>query len=86
MENLKKNTELIYNFKNKIINIIKKEMAYDSKSDKETGHKNVDLRWLKYPFEELINEYNREPNFGVSFPDDNRTVNIKNIGNFMNDI
>ena len=88
MGNVVKNSEGIYNFKNKIINIIKEEQGYSSKSDEKTKDKSVNLKWTKYPdnFENLINEYNTEPDFGVDFVDDNKSVNLKNIGNFINDI
>ena len=88
MENGVKNSEGIYNFKNKIINIIKEEQGYSSKSDEKTKDKSVNLKWIKYPdnFENLINGYNTDPDFGVDFVDDNKSVNLKNIGNFINDI
>ena len=49
MENLIINAEDLYNLKNKIIDKIKREMDYSSKSDEETKDKSVDLSWLKYP-------------------------------------
>ena len=85
MENVVINSEDIYNFKNKIINIIKEELGYSSKSDEKAKDKSIDLSWLKYPdnFKELEDEYNIEPYFGVDFIDDNKTVDLKNIGNFI---
>ena len=47
MENLLINTEKNYNFKNIIIDTIKREKECCTKSDTET--KNVDLSWLEYP-------------------------------------
>ena len=53
-------------FRYKIIDTIRKEIRADIKSDEETEDKSVDLSWLKHPdnFEELIIEYNIQPNFG----------------------
>ena len=80
MENLKKNIEGTYNFKNIVIHTIRKEKEGYTKSDEKTIQIFIQI---KYPdiFEELMNEYNTEPNFG-----DNKTVNLKNRGNFINDI
>ena len=54
----------------------------------EIKHKSVNLSWLKYPdnFKELEDEYNAEPDFGVDFIDDNKAVDVKNIGGFIKDI
>ena len=86
MENVVKNLGDIYNLKSKIFKIIKEEQGY--KSDEKTKDKSAGLTWLKYPdhFKDLINEYNAEPNFGVDFIDDDKTVDLKNIGRFINDI
>ena len=63
-------------------------MNVNTKYDEKTKDKGVDLSWLKYSynFQELINEYNTDPNFGLDFLDDDKSVNLKNIGIFIKDI
>ena len=76
MENLEKNATDLYNFKNRIIDIIKKEAGDSSESDEETEDKSLDLSWLKYPdyFEKLIKDYEEDPNLSHSF-DNNKKNN-----------
>ena len=77
MKNVAKSSEELYRFRNKIINEINKEKGYCS----------VDLRWIKYPltFKELEDEYFIDPNLGIDVGDE-RSVDLKNIGKFINDI
>ena len=63
-------------------------MNVNTKNDEKTKDKSVDLSWLKYSnnFQELIKEYNTDPNFGLDFLDDDKSVDLKNIGIFIKDI
>ena len=75
MENTVKNAVNLYDFKNIIIDTIRKENEGITKTDGETKDNSAGLSWLKYPnnFKELKDEYNAEPDFGLEFPSDNRT-------------